>query len=130
MPTFRFNKLVRDGMPVLYEQLGQQISFRRLVGAELLRAYRNKFIEEASELPEDGDRQKTIEELADLEQLKKDSQALLGVTDEEIETIRLKKLHEKGGFSEGIFVDTISLEDEEWVNYYRSEPEKYPEAKE
>ncbi len=128
MSTFTFNKLVRNKLPDLYEQLGQQIVSRRLVGAELLRAYRSKFIEEASELPIDGDREKTIQELADLDQLKQDMQVLLSITDEEVEAARRSKFEAKGGFSEGIFVETITLrENDEWVEYYRSEPDKYSE---
>ncbi len=129
MPTFRLNKLVRDKLPDVYDELGQQVRARRLIGRELLVALRSKLIEETAETPVDGeDRQAIVEELGDAAQARKDLQVVLGISDEEIEAARQRKFERKGGFSEGIFVETIMLDDDDkWVEYYRSEPDKYEE---
>lgn len=129
MPTFQFNKLVRDKFPDIYERLGQRIVSHRITGATLLKALRSELIEETAEIPlETDNREKIILELSDVEQVKKDLMSVLGITDEEIEIARQQKYKEKGGFTDGIFVETISLADnDEWVDYYRNEPEKYKE---
>lgn len=129
MPVFKFDKLVRDKMPQIYERFNQTIRSRLLDKNELRRALREKLIEEAQEIPVvDGSREDTIAELADVEQLMDDLKKLLDVTSEEIAVVKMGKLAEKGGFSEGIFVESIEMsDDDKWVEYYRKEPLKYPE---
>lgn len=129
MPIFQFNKLVRDKLPELYVTLQQTIVSRKLTGTEHLIALRRKLIEEASELPfEAGRREKIINELSDVEQVMTDIKSEANITDEEIEIARQRKFDEKGGFSEGVFVEQIELhDDDKWVEYYRAEPAKYPE---
>ena len=131
MPTFQFNKLVRDGLPKMYDELKQVIVQRKLSGKEMLIALRAKLVEESAEIPfEGGDRQKIIEELSDVEQVIADIREQLSLSIEQIEDARKKKLSKKGGFAQGVFVETIRLEDgDEWVKYYRREPAKYPEIK-
>lgn len=131
MPTFRFNKLVRDKMPELYAAMNERIVSKKLTGKELLAALKDKMVEEAGEMPVESDeRQALINELADVEQVMDDFKQVLGITDDEIGQAKQVKLQKKGGFSEGIFVETITLENEdEWVAYYRGEPEKYLELK-
>lgn len=131
MPTFIFNKIVRDKMPEKYDELEQEIVARRLMGKELLVQLRNKLVEECEELPITGDnRASIIAEVSDVEQVLKDLKVLLNIKDEDVEAARLEKLAKKGGFSDGIFVEQISLnDDDEWAAYYRAEPEKYPEIK-
>ncbi len=132
MPTFQFNKLVRDKLPTHYRQLEQVITFKKLSGLKLLQALRNKLIEETTELPfEDKNRDTLIEELSDVEQVLNDIKTELNISDEEVEAARQKKFSKKGGFLDGIFVELITLaDDDEWVSYYRAEPEKYPEIRE
>jgi predicted house-cleaning noncanonical NTP pyrophosphatase (MazG superfamily) len=129
MPIFQFNKLVRDKLPQLYVDLRQRITSRKLTGHELLIALRRKLIEEASEVPfEAGTREEIINELSDVEQVIKDIKSETNITDEEVEAARQRKFNEKGGFSNGTFVEQIELRnDDEWVEYYRAEPAKYPE---
>lgn len=129
MPKFRFNKLVRDKLPRMYAELNQKIVTRRLTGPELLQALQNKLMEEAAEIPfEKGARDEIVSEIADLEQVIDDMKVAAGISDDEVRLAKLKKLEKKGGFSEGVYVDSIELEDgDEWVEYYRREPKKYPE---
>lgn len=131
MPTFQFNKLVRDKLPDMYEELGQRIIWRRLLGRELLLRLREKLVEESAEISfEEEDRDEIIDELGDVEQVMDDIKAQLNISDEEVRAAKQKKCVKKGGFSEGIFVESIELNDgDEWVDYYRREPKKYKELK-
>lgn len=129
MPTFRFNKLVRDKLPAIYEKLDQRITGRHLNGLALLKALQDKLIEESAEIPfENNNIESIIDELADVEQVMDDIKAKLAISDVEIEKAKQRKLAKKGGFSNGIFVESIELkDDDEWVEYYRRESEKYKE---
>jgi len=129
MPTFRFNKLVRDKLPGIYEKLDQRITWRHLNGLALLKALQDKLIEESAEIPfENNNIESIIDELADVEQVMDDIKAKLAISDIEVEKAKQRKLVKKGGFSNGIFVESIELkDDDEWVEYYRRESEKYKE---
>jgi len=129
MPIFQFNKLVRDKLPAVYTELNEKIVFRKLRGVELLRRLGEKLLEEVAEIPfEEGTREQIIDELSDVEQVMDDIKAQLDISDEEIRAAKSKKFAKKGGFSDGIFVETIELtDDDEWVKYYRQEPNKYAE---
>lgn len=128
MPTFQFNKMIRDDMIAMYEAIGQKATYRTLKGKELVTATIQKIIEEAKEIPADGDRQTILKEIADVKQGLIDLQTHFAISDEEVEQARGKKLTEKGGFARGVFVETLTLDDnDKWVVYYRAEPGKYPE---
>ena len=131
MPTFQFNKLVRDKLPAIYKKLNEKIVYRSLRGKELQIALRQKLIEEAAEIPlEGGDRTSIINEISDVEQVLDDLKSELAIANEEIDQAKQKKYGVKGGFADGIFVEQIELfEGDEWIKYYRAEPAKYPEIK-
>jgi len=131
MTKFRFNKLVRDKLPSIYIELNQKIVFQKLKGKELLQGLKDKLIEEAAEVPlEGGTREQIISELSDVQQVVDDMKSELAITDNEIDEAKKQKLAKKGGFSDGIFVESIELDDnDEWVEYYRKEPLKYPEIR-
>lgn len=123
--VFRLNKLVRDKLPNMMEELGQLPEVTTLSGLELKQALIRKIAEELSELdPEADDYQK---ELADLNQAVKDLNEISG-GEETIEAIRHELLDKKGGFRSGQYITNLALSrDDEWVEYYREEPERYPE---
>lgn len=129
MPTFGFNKLVRDKFPEIYASLGQTITSHYLTQSERRAALRDKIIEEAKELPtgEDAEKSVTVDELADLQQILDDIQDELGVTPEEVAKRQAEKFAQKGGFVTGLFVESITLKDgDKWIDYYPAQPEKYP----
>lgn len=132
MPTFRFNKLIRDNLPAFYADLEQTIVTRKLTKHELLLALRDKLVEEAKELPfESNTRADIVNELSDVEQVMDDIRTQLNISAKEITEAKRKKAIKKGGFSAGVFVEQIHLlDDDEWVGYYRAEPAKYPEISE
>ncbi len=130
MPTFLFNKLIRDKLPERYDALGQTIIFQKFTGKALLVALREKLVEEAAEIPVDSvDREDIISEIADVEQVLDDMKRQLNITDGEVDKTKQHKFNKKGGFREGIFVKSIALQDDdvEWTEYYRREPQKYRE---
>ncbi len=129
MPVFTFNKLVRDKFRKLYDELGQKITTRPLTKSQLKEEIRKKIIEEAEELPTaDAKNDQVVSEIADIQQALDDLKHIYGINDDEVRQAMDAKYEKKGGFREGLFVETIELrEDDEWVAYYRREPHKYPE---
>ena len=122
--TFHLNKLVRDKLPDAMRQMGQEPEVKTLSGEELQRALIAKVGEELAELDPDSPEYK--KELADLKQAVID---LIALSDpDEIERLRLEMLEKKGGFETGAYISRLTLRpDDEWIEYYRREPQKYPE---
>ncbi len=128
MPKFRLNKLVRDGLPAKYEQLDQKATGHKLADGELKAALLRKIIEEAEELLREDEI--TAEEVADLAQAFDDFIGTTELSEEEIQAVKEKKKAEKGGFLGGNFIEFLELyEDDEWVEYYRQDPERFLEIK-
>ena len=125
--TFKLNKLVRDRIIELTEAYGGKVHSEILSGEKLRLALINKLIEEAQEL-------KTSEisaaELADLQEILDELIKNLGHTKIEIHELQDKKRTKNGGFSKGLFIETLSAPaDNKWADYYGAEPDKYPEIK-
>ena len=128
MPTFIFNKLIRDKLKVEYVKLDHKATYKKLSDNELFEALKQKIIEEAKEIPADGSKEEIASVLADVQQALDDLATRAGITTEEIMNAKQKKFEKKGGFSEGLFVEKVELHpDDEWVAYYRRSPEKYEE---
>ena len=131
MPTFRYSKLVRDNVPGFHIQDGHIVNGRQLQGEELIRALIDKLHEEADEVRAALSRQELIEELGDVQQVIDDICSLSGVSKDELLADIAKKTARKGGFSEGQYIESVTMpdEDDEWVEYCRNNPDKYPEIK-
>lgn len=130
MPKFELNKLVRDGLKGEYERDGQKPTYRELSPSDHKKELIGKIIEEALEIQLDNYKEVNLGELADIQQALKDLSELFGITSEQIEDIRRSKFDKKGGFLDGVFVETIELSDQdEWVKYYRQNPERFKEIK-
>lgn len=129
MPKFVLRKLVRDGLPAVYAGLDQVADLRHIEGEELWRELKRKFIEEASELPDDiADKDTLTSELADLLRVVKDSATLADIDMRDVEATDAAKTAKKGGFLEGAYVKTLETKDDDpWTEYYRKEPARYPE---
>ena len=124
--VFHLNKLVRAKLPDDMRARGQQPEVRQLEGREKTLAKIAKLLEEAGEL--DPDSPTYPEELADVLQIV--TELVRDCSGEDVEKIRREKLAKKGGFDAGLFVTKLVLDpDDEWVEYYRREPEKYPEER-
>jgi len=130
MPEFEFNKLVRDKLREEYERIGQKATYRELSESAHKLMLIEKNIEELREIDITAPKDKIIEELADAKQANNNFMTLCDITDEQVESARQAKYDKKGGFLGGTFVETLELaDDDEWVNYYRENPDVYPEKK-
>jgi predicted house-cleaning noncanonical NTP pyrophosphatase (MazG superfamily) len=128
MPTFIFNKLIRDNLIAEYVKMGQVATYRALSGNELLDALKHKIIEEANEIPLTGSKDDITSELADIQQVIDVIAQCTHITSDEISEAKQRKFAKKGGFSAGLYVEKLELTDDDvWVEYYRNSPEKYKE---
>lgn len=69
-----------------------------------------------------------VEELADVLEVIDGLCKVQGISPEEIRAAKQAKLTERGGFEQGIYVDTVQMDtDNAKAQYFRATPEKYPE---
>ena len=130
MPIFKFNKLVRSKLLNEYNRLGQKVVIKKLTKDEHKRQLVKKLLEEVLEINFD-EPESIKDEIADVRQALDDLAEICGISEVDIKTAQQKKFDKKGGFSEGVFVETIRLaEDDEWIEYYRKNPDRYPEKPE
>lgn len=99
-----YNKLVRDKIPEIIKKNGSECAFRVLDGEEYLTMLEKKLYEELSEYSSD----KSIYELADMLEVIYAICREQGYSESELESIRIKKAEERGGFEDKIFlIDTF-----------------------
>ena len=132
MPTFRYAKLVRDNIWRWHVEAGHAVNGRQLAGEQLRRALSAKLHEEADEIERAKTRAELIEEIADARQVLEDMCLIGGISNEEVARVQSEKLSKKGGFGSGLYIETIAIPEEtdEWAQYCRAQPEKYPEVDE
>lgn len=104
MATIVYNKLVRDLIPELIVSTGKTCRTSVLTEKEYLNALDRKLDEELREYHES----RQLEELADLMEVVYASAEALGFSQEELEAVRGKKKAARGGFSERIFLESVS----------------------
>lgn len=127
MIRFRLNKLVRDKFVPIYLKLGEKPVYHFLSHDDHIAALTRKLLEEAAELSTAAP-QKIAEELADIEQVLDDLREVLAIPRADISSIRRTKNKEKGKFRKGLYIESLELADDDpWVQYYRKEPERFPE---
>ena len=128
MPKFKLNKLVRNKLREQYESDGQKAIYKKLSLSEHKLALKNKIIEEVSEIKLDDQLPNIISEIADVQQAIDDLKGLYNINSEQIDSVKKSKLDKKGGFAGGVFVETLELnDDDEWIDYYRKQPDIFPE---
>lgn len=150
MPTFLLNKLVRDELPSLYEGLGQQAEVKVLEGEEHIAALLAKLDEEYGEFNPSHETTEIPGEIIDvlevIESLEKRGiederfdamrsefaqiAGVIGLSSEDIQTLLEQKRTSKGSFDAGYWIGRLVLSDDDtyWVEYYRKEPERFPEV--
>jgi predicted house-cleaning noncanonical NTP pyrophosphatase (MazG superfamily) len=105
-----YDKLVRDAIPDIIRAAGETPVIRTIADdAEYLAALLVKLFEEAAELAE----KPSLEELADAHEVVRSIGKVLGYTPEQIETARLEKKAERGGFDKRIFLTRVEHHDRE-----------------
>jgi predicted house-cleaning noncanonical NTP pyrophosphatase (MazG superfamily) len=100
-----YNKLVRDKIPDLIRQQGQKPLIRALSDEEYARCLAEKLNEEVAEFQRD----RNIEELADILEVVYALAENLGASREDLMAVYQKKNAERGGFVDRVFL--ISKED-------------------
>ena len=132
MPTFQYNKLVRDNIPAFHRKNGHIVTGRTISGAELLTALCQKLHEEADEVEAALSRTELLEEIGDVQQIINDLCALQNISSQELKAAMKQKSDRKGGFQKGEYIETVTIADDtdQWVAYCRKNPHKYPEVTE
>ena len=104
MATKIYNKLVRDLIPDIIEESGNECRTRILSDEEYLKMLDAKLDEELAEYHQD----QNIEELADLLELIQSAAIARGYTLEELESVRAEKAKKRGGFEKKIFLIDVT----------------------
>lgn len=94
-------KLVRDLIPEVMKKKGQQANYRIAEQAEYEISLSNKLLEEVHEFIQNP----SMEELADILEVIESIKCVKGFKTEEIESVRLEKKRERGGFNEKIILE-------------------------
>lgn len=99
----KYHKAIRDKIPEIIEKDGYTCNVETLSDEEFLIQIEKKLSEEVVEYQND----KKPEELADILEVIYRIAKLRGISKEELENIRIKKLEERGGFEKNLFlIDT------------------------
>lgn len=123
---FCFDKFVRDKIPKIMESKGCIVHCKKLGGTDLLVALKKKLIEEAHEVAATQSVQDLQEELADLLEVISALAASTGCPFVEIEKIRALKNEQRGAFSQGIYVSSIKIdENNPEIEYYLARKKQY-----
>ena len=98
-----FNKVIRDKIPKIIQKDGYTCNVQVISDEKFLLEIEKKLSEEVIEYQND----KTPEELADILEVIYKIAQLKGISKDELEKIRVKKLEDKGGFAKNLFlIDT------------------------
>ena len=103
MKQIDYHKLVRDKIPEIIEQAGKTCKCSTLSEQEYIAMLDQKLNEELAEYQES----KSMEELADLLEVMIAVSAARGSSIEEVESIRIKKKDQRGGFEKKILLETV-----------------------
>ena len=95
-----YNKAIRDKIPEIIQESGEKCNIQTLSDEKFLVEIEKKLSEEVTEYQND----KNPEELADILEVVYRIAQLQGISKEELEQIRIKKLQERGGFDKNLFL--------------------------
>ena len=100
----KFNKLVRDKIPEILESNGQMCETEILSDERYLEMLEAKLLEECTEYQIDKD----VDELADIMEVIYAIASARGVTEGELDRIRVEKATKNGRFKERIFLKEVT----------------------
>lgn len=131
MKRFHFEKLVRDKI-VERNKSNPDVAHtevRILNDIEYRQELVKKIVEESAEIPFQGnDREESLKELGDLQAVVDALRASLGISRQEVDDAVSAKEQEAGGFLLKHYIEYVDIVDSsEWVERFRSQPEKYRE---
>lgn len=107
--TLAHNKLVRDRIPEILEKNGKRYTSRILDNQEYLNELRKKLHEEWDEYFHSKSQAETIAELVDVLEVIYALAEYHGVTIDEIEEMRKRKVEEKGRFNQKVYLMEIEV---------------------
>lgn len=123
---FKVEKLIRDGLPEIMRGQGQRVFDRTLGDAEYLVELKRKLVEEAAEAAS-ADAGSLIEELADVLEVVIALAHAAGAGLGDIESRRLAKRTERGGFEGRVYNAWVEAEaGSAAAAYYLARPEQHP----
>ena len=96
----KYHKAIRDRIPEIIEKSGHTCDVKTLSDEEFLVEIEKKLSEEVLEYQND----KNPEELADILEVIYSIAKLKGISKKELESIRIKKEKERGGFEKNLFL--------------------------
>tara|TARA_R110002050_G_scaffold247224_1_gene385034 strand:+ start:8263 stop:8655 length:393 start_codon:yes stop_codon:yes gene_type:complete len=130
VPTFKFGKIVRDKtLDKIQSSEGRAVK-EYLTTEDLIQALKDKLIEEAHEVNDATQPIDLTEELADVIEVVHGISKAAQIPFSEIEKSRLAKKKERGGFEEGLYIESATFDEgHKLTQYCRAQPEKYPEIK-
>ena len=102
----KFNKVIRDKIPEIIQKDGQTCNIQILSDEKFMVEIEKKLSEEVTEYQND----KNPEELSDILEVIYRIAQLRGISKEELEKIRIKKMQDKGGFEKNLFLIDTSEE--------------------
>lgn len=106
MRLVSYNKAIRDRIPEIIEKSGNTCNIKVLSDEEFLVEIEKKLSEEVSEYQKNKD----ATELADILEVIYRIAQLKGISREELEKIRIKKVQERGAFEKNLFlIDTSNV---------------------
>jgi len=98
-----YDKAVRDNIPDIIKKSGKSCNVKKLSDDKFLLELEKKLSEEVTEYQND----KNPEELADILEVIYRIAKLRGISKEELEKIRVKKVEKRGSFEKNLFlIDT------------------------
>lgn len=126
--TFTQNKLWRDKVVDLMEDMGSKIHWKKLEDAEFTLELKVKFMEEAHEVCEAQTRKELVEECADIIEVIMALGQVHGFTLSDILDAQKEKKEKRGGFSGRRFVTVAQHQTDSFgEKYCLADPQKYPE---
>ena len=131
MVRFYLQKLVRDKVVpnCLDDPEVLHTGYRELDSQEFCRELVRKIHEEADEIPlGDKQRDESLKELADLQEVVDTLRQAFGFSIEQVQEEMARKKQKKGGFDNRHYIEYNDLvDDSKWVEIFRAQPEKYRE---
>lgn len=99
-----YNKIVRDKIPDIIESRGETAKIVQVHGDALIKALRQKLVEEAFEALDAGSGEDLVGELADVSEVIDGLCAALRVSSASLKSVQKQKRKSRGGFQNGIML--------------------------
>jgi predicted house-cleaning noncanonical NTP pyrophosphatase (MazG superfamily) len=132
MPTFIFDKLVRDKIPQRLIDHQVTIDCIQIEGQKLLEALKKKIVEEALETSHSSSLEGFKQEIADVLDAVEAACQHFNITSDEIAQLRDQKQEENGAYKKGFYMYSVYMDEQDpilkpWIAKLRQEPDRYRE---